>query len=116
MDGGALFPILFISGQNEVVPETPQIIRVEPARPNVTPRVRHPFIIHGSGFVDGAIVTLESPADKLYHIPRTHNPFINIQPNRIEVEAGFYLAGNWRVWVTNPGNRQSNIFSFVVVP
>jgi len=96
-------------------PTAPQIAGVDPAQP-VTETTRQPFSILGSGFVEGAEVTFRCPNDELWTIPRFDNPYIEVTPNKIDVEAGFYVVGTWKVWIVNPDEEQSNVFEFTVVP
>ena len=93
---------------------TPQITGVDPAQPEAQ-LSRQPFSILGSGFATGLEVILKSADGNEWIIPRPDNPYINVTSDRIDIEAGFYISGTWQVWVTNPGDIESDVFSFEVV-
>lgn len=96
----------------------PIIDRVEPAQPRRSD-TREPFAVVGSDFVLGppkSMITLEAPNDRTFEIPRVGNEFIDISADgsRINVQAGFTVAGTWQVWVTNPDGQKSNVYEFDV--
>jgi len=98
----------------------PVITGVEPAQPWRSD-TRLPFSILGSDFVSdpdppGLKVTLKAPEPdgREYEIPRVGNEFIEVTADRINVQAGFYVEGAWKVWVTNPDGEPSNVCEFDV--
>lgn len=113
---------LLVSNPVKADPLPPPVITgVEPAEPWRSVGTRLPFSILGSDFVSapdppGLIVRLKAPAPdgRVYEIPRVGNDFIGVTPDRINVQAGFYVEGTWEVWVTNPDGQKSGVFDFQV--
>jgi hypothetical protein len=100
----------------------PAIDGVEPAQPGRSDD-RTPFRILGSNFgrdpdPPGLTVTLKAPDPdgREWEIPRAGNEYreVGLDGDWISVQAGFYLEGTWKVWVTNPDGQRSNEYEFDV--
>jgi len=91
---------------------TPVITAIDPSKPTANP-VRQWVTIGGSGFISDSTATFGIGSDS-YVIPPERTEFVDASEMRFRV--GLTEPGEWSVQVTNPGNRQSNIFSFTVIP
>ncbi|GAI96788.1 unnamed protein product, partial [marine sediment metagenome] len=90
---------------------TPQITGVDPAQSVAQPDGQWLGIL-GAGFVSESQVVLRIGASE-YPIPSDRTQFVS--SIRINVFVGLTDAGTWTAQVINPGNRQSNTYSFPVV-
>ncbi len=107
-------------GQNDVwrstgASQAPVITDITPTYLEVQ-STRQPLAIHGSNFADELELNLKAPDGNEYTIPRPDNPSINISDNRIDLNAGLYIAGTWQAKVINADGQESNSYSFEVKP
>lgn len=90
---------------------TPYITGVDPAQLVAQP-TRQWLGILGTGFVSQSEVILRIGSDE-YHIPSDRTQFVS--STKINVFVGLTVPGTWTAQVVNPGDGQSNIFSFTVI-
>ena len=91
-------------------PQVPEISGIEPARPVAQP-ARQWLAILGNNFVAESQLILRIGTG-VYSIPADRTQYVD--SSRIRVFVGLTDPGTWTARVINPGNRQSNSFSFVV--
>jgi hypothetical protein len=95
----------------KATPTTPVITGIEPSQP-IACAGKQFLTIVGNGFAPNSKVTL-SVDSNIYPIPPERTWFIN--QNRIEILVGLPKPGEtWKIWVTNPDNVQSNVYTFQV--
>ncbi len=93
--------------------EKPHITEINPPKPEVTGG-RQAFAILGQHFNKNLKVIFTDPQSNEYTIPRPQNPEIEVQPERIDLYAGFHLPGTWQLRVVNPDGMSSETFQFDV--